>query len=367
MTRAPILSLRRSAALLALGFAVPLAAQQSPRDFTLPTATPTPTPVPEGPADERAGVAIPPRAVTPSPVPSPTPSPTGSRAPVPAPSATPLALPSPRPSPTAPAPRPVASAVPTPTPTPSPSAEAESEATPPAVAAQPGFPTLAQPEPVLPTPAPAPSEALGAPLFDWRWLAGGGLLLAVLLAGLALWRRRGPKPVRLAAPVESAGPEAELPRIDIALEILGGTRSVMKLTLAWRLTLANRSDRAVNDLAVAVQLTTAQRGQSNAAPLAAAGSLAAIERIGPHQSRSISGEVQMPVAAIVPVMQGRTPLFVPLVHVTLEGEGQQALTRSFVVGTPSTGAEARVQPLPLDLPPGSLPALRARPIAGPEA
>jgi hypothetical protein len=204
---------------------------------------------------------------------------------------------------------------------------------------------------------------LGAPGFDWRWLAAGAALLASLLGALLLWRQRKPKVLRLAAAPAAAQSDDETlpPRIDITLDIPGATRSVMTFTLRYRLTLANRSDRAVNDLAVAVHLASAQRGASNAAPVAAAQGIQRVERIGPHQSRTISGEVLLPVTAIVPVMQGQTPLFIPLLHVTFEGEGQQALAKSFVIGTPS-GGDGRVQPIVLTGPPGALPALKARAI-----
>jgi hypothetical protein len=198
------------------------------------------------------------------------------------------------------------------------------------------------------------------------WIAAGGGLLALLLGAWVLWRRRKPRVLRLAPPpptADSDDPPA-LPRIDLALDITGATRSVMMLTLTYRLTLANRSDRAVSDLAVAVQLTSARRGTDNAAPVAAARNLAGIERIGPNQSRSLSGELQLPFSEIAPLMQGRTALFIPLLHVTVEGEGQQALVRSFVIGPPS-GAEGRVHPLPFDLPPGSVPGLKARALPTP--
>jgi hypothetical protein len=207
-------------------------------------------------------------------------------------------------------------------------------------------------------PAPAPSDPLGAPAFDWRWLAAGAALLASLVGAVLRWRRRKPRVLRLAAQPEHATPDTQAPappRIDVILEIPGATRSVMMFTLRYRVTLANRTDRAVNDLA------SAQRGASNAAPLAAAQAAMQVERIGPHQSRSISGEVQLPLAAISPLMQGQTPLFIPLLHLTIEGEGQQALARSFVIGTPS-GGEGRVQPIVMTGPPGALPPLKARAI-----
>jgi hypothetical protein len=254
---------------------------------------------------------------------------------------------------------PVATATPAPSATQAPAPEA---------APSPGFDSFTLPAAPSATPATPPSEALGEPVIDWRWLAAGAALLASLAGGWLLWRRRKPKVLRLAAPVavRDGGEDDEpaLPRIDIAVEIPGSSRSVMTFTLRYRITLANRSPRAVSDLAVAVQATTARQGQSNAAPVAAAKSITRIERIGPHQSRTVSGEVQLPFAEMAPIMQGRTMLFIPLLHVTLEGEGQQALARSFVIGTPGA-TEGRVQPLRMDMLPGSAPALRAKPIAAP--
>jgi hypothetical protein len=367
MNRAPLPLLRSSAALIVLAAAAPLAAQQSPGGFSLPEPTPTPAPAPAGPADEVAGVPIPPRPVpqpriVPAPVLDPAPTST------PAPRATPSRVPAPSPSPSPARPlsvpaAPVATATPAPSATPEPA---------PAPASAPDFAPLTPPAapatPLAPS-AAVPSEALGAAVVDWRWLAAGAALLASLLAGWLLWRQRKPRVLRLAAPVavrDGEDDEPVLPRIEVSAEIPGASRSVMTFTMRYRINLANRTDRAVNDLAVAVQVTTARQGQSNAAPVAAARSVTRVERIGPHQSRSLSGEVQLPFAEIAPIMQGRTMLFIPLLHVTIEGEGQQALARSFVIGTPGA-SEGRVQPLRMDMLPGSAPDLRARPIAPPPA
>jgi hypothetical protein len=365
MNRAPLPLIRHSAALIALAAAVPLAAQATPGgSFSLPEPTPTPTPAPAGPADEVAGVAIPPRSVAqpriaPAPVLGVEASPSPRPAPLRPPPARPAASPAATPAPTASTAAPTAAPADTPVPLPAP------EATP-LPGATSGFETFTPP--AESAPAEQPSEALGNAVLDWRWLAGGAaLLLATLLGGWLLWRRRKPKVLRLAAPVaakEEEDAEPALPRIDISVEIPGSSRSVMTFTLRYRINLANRSDRAVNDLAVAVQVTTARQGQSNAAPLAAAQNVTRVERIGPHQSRSVSGEVQLPFSGIAPVMQGRTMLFIPLLHVTLEGEGQQALARSFVIGTPGA-TEGRVQPLRMDMLPGSAPELRARAIEAP--
>jgi hypothetical protein len=371
MTRIPHLLIRLSPALVALAVAVPLGAQQAPDSFNLPEPAPSQTPTPAGPADERAGVAIPPRAIeTPKIAPAPVLTPEPSPSPRPAP----LSLPQPTPRPlareTAPAPSAKPSATPSPPPTQTATAAPVPETAPaPETAPEPGFGPLQSPaSPVETAPAPVqtPSSALGQRVFDWPWLAGGAALLAALLLGGLAWRRRKPKVLRLAPPpvIDETADTPALPRIDLSIESASASRSVMTFTLRYRINFANRTDRAVNDLAVAVQLTSARHGGDNAAPPAAAQSIARVDRIGPHQSRSLGGEVQLPFAGIAPVMQGKTALFIPLLHVTIEGEGQQTMARSFVIGVPS-GGEGRVQPLRLDTPPGPFPDLRARAIGTP--
>lgn len=199
-------------------------------------------------------------------------------------------------------------------------------------------------------------------------------MLAVLAAGLLLRRRRRmPRIPRLAPPLEMNG-DAPMPAplselrdlaIDLTLDVTGATRSVMMFTLQYRLTLANRTGQAVTDLNVAVLLACARAGTSNAASAGAAQRLAKVDRIGPHQSRTITGEVQLPLSHITPLHQGNLTLFVPLMHVTLEGERQAALTRSFVIGTPSAAGTGRLHPIVIHTQPGSIPGLHAQRITVP--
>ena len=160
---------------------------------------------------------------------------------------------------------------------------------------------------------------------------------------------------------------SEPPRIDLALEITGATRSVMMFTINFRLEISNRSDGAVRDLSVAAQLASAQRGASNAPPIAGGQPIGEIDRLGPQQSRRVPGTLQVPIADINLIQQGAKPLFIPLLHFTLEGAGLPAMNRTFVVGTPSETSQSRVHPLTLDGPPGGLPMLRAQMIKQPEA
>ena len=123
------------------------------------------------------------------------------------------------------------------------------------------------------------------------------------------------------------------------------------------------SERAVGDLNSALRLACARAGVAPS-PGAAQG-LSRIDRIGPHQARSLTGTVQLPLTAIAPLRQGQTPLFIPLAHVTLEGESLPAQVRTFVIGTPSPSG--RVHPIALDVPPGGIPGLIAQAVTVPPA
>ena len=369
------------AALLAL--AVPLAAQQQD-GFSLPQPTPSPTPAPAGPADERAGVAIPPRAA-PAPQPESAPALAPKAAPSPAaaastqtaaPTRTPARTPAPTPAPTtlanpAPAPRP--------DPADTPTAAGPTEPSGPGEPLLPSSaPPLPLPEPTAPIPAaPTATDELALPatpaLPDWWPFAAGGLGALALLGGSFIaWRRRRPKVLRLAAPPPGTGHDA--PRaspastsidsspntLDVTLDITAATRSVMMFTLQYRIALANRSAHAVNGVSLAVALTCARHGANNAPSPGAAQRLEQVDRIGPHQTRIIAGEVQLPLSQIAPLRQGKLVLFIPLAHVTIEGDSQHAIARSFVIGTPSGAGTGRLHPIRLDLPPGSIPDLQAQ-------
>jgi len=372
MIRLPArLVLATSAALVLAGsgaapLIAPASAQENPNTFTLPTATPTPTPAPAGPADERAGVAIPPRAV---PVARPTATPTAT--PTAAPTAATPRITLPAPVRTAPASAPSAvrtGAAPAPAATgpttlsPAPTASADPLTLP--TAAPLALPTLSAPVAALEAETHT-DTILALPV--WQLAAGGGLAAAVLLGGgLLLWsRRRKPKVLRLAAApamADEAGAVTDLAYLHLTLDVTTATRSLMMFSLGYRLNIANRSGRAVNDLRVAVQMVCA-RASAGAPSVGAAQALGEVARIGPHQARSTTGEVRLALSAIQPLRQGMTPLFVPLVHVTLEGEGQPALTKTFVIGSPS--ASGRVHPIPLDQPPGGIAGLVAQAVTLP--
>jgi hypothetical protein len=352
---------------------MPVAAQASPGSFSLPTPTPTPTPAPQGPADERSGVIIPPRPI-PDPQATPTPIP------VPTPTLTPPQAPPPRALAPLPTSTPAPAQTPGPAPTDAPIGEAGTPPDDPATPAPdpqavlPGFGDrlAVPPEATFPdTALDDSSTALGPSVLPGGWLLASlvAAVLALLVALLAR-RRRSAKPLRLAAHAKPSAEPASAdtpPRIDLQLDITGATRSMMMFSLEFRVELANRADKAVRDLRVITRI--GYPGHSPALTLLpeSAEDTSTIERIGPQQSRSAAVTLRLPLSAIVPLRQGHAPLLIPLLNVTLEGEGRQAETYTFVVGTPSTANLGRLQPIPLDTPPGSIAGLRAQLVQVPDA
>ncbi|MEM1197206.1 MAG: hypothetical protein AAGH57_13970 [Pseudomonadota bacterium] len=441
----------------AMGSALHAQSENSPDTFSLPQETPTPTPSPavQGPLDERSGVRVAPRAITPEPVlpqaPSPTPSPSTSptRAPETAPAAPMIPVSTPTPTPTPPptsTPSPTSSPTTVPTQAPDLADEAE-EITPLSEAPTPGDEALAGPlltqreegaeqssdflvgEGEWIDVAPSPSIDLGPPVpatpqgttdysppasadAPWLWA-----LIALGLAALGwiawrVWcarpapqlrletdvvsgvrerisatygakseekpqgsrqpaREPAPSPSDPAPPAAKAKAKAEA-NTDAALAstkavlplfmtvlVTGATRSVRTFTLNFRVTIANRSDRAVRDLNVSAQLTSAQRGGLNEPSIGLTQSIGAIDRIGPQQSQTLSGSLPLPMADIRLIKQGAVPVFIPLLHVSLEGDNQRTKTESFVIGTPSETSQQRLHPIALDGSPGAVQGLRA--------
>ncbi len=352
----------------------PLMAQNSVRDFTLPQPTPTATPQVQGPADDTGVVPIGPRVIpSESSVPQPSTRPTATASPAPVATATPTAAPTGQ------------TRV---TPRVQPSAQRIPQAT-----TQPAQPLEVGPQPIAPSPLdsglslpPAPATAspqaaastatesgASKSVFPvWLQLALGGL---VLLSGLlAIWavmlrrKRQASAPV-IERPIVhertgSAAPLAAAEEIsfDTRIEIESLSRSFRMVTLNYRIQIANRSARTMRDLGFAADLVSAARGNGAGDQLAttmlklpAAGE---IDRIGPHQSRSISAKVQMPVESIEVFAQGQVPMFIPLLRLKLHGAEIEAQAQTYAIGLGGV-AEGRVNPLPLNDPLGSYKGVRA--------
>ena len=346
------------------------AVAQSVNDFSLePAPTPSATPQAQGPADTRSGIEIRPRAVN-------TPAPTPSTANTPTPTPTPTAD-SPRPEPRSVQPEPRAVPLPTVTPraieTAPVSPPVPSPAPPQASASDTSVPSVAQPDLAVPASDvadPGSDESADAPV-RWPWLAGAAALLALLGAGLLLWRRRRSVevPVIERPVVAGAGPAEALPlaeAVQIRLENEKLIRSAAYATLKYSVTLINRTDVALTELAIGLDLVSAHAEAPMEDQVATLQSVLEqrhdVARLSPRQSMTLTGQVQMPLATAHVIRQGRLPLLVPLLRVRIDRAESDAVVKTYVVGqgTPEGG---RLQPFRLDEGPRSYAPIAQREIA----
>jgi hypothetical protein len=208
--------------------------------------------------------------------------------------------------------------------------------------------------------------------FDWRWLAGAAGALAALVTGLLFWRRRRSnippplieRPVVGAAPVRLTMPAAEALTVNCEVEKL--IRSAVFATLKYRLTLINRTDAPLNDVAIGLDLVSAHAEASMEEQVATSGTPLetrhTLARIAPHQTVAVEGQVQLPLSGAQIIHQGRHPLLVPLLRIRIDGAGEGALVKTYVVGQGLPGG-GRVQPFRLDEPPRSYAPLAHRELA----
>lgn len=357
--------------ILALAAAMPASLMaQAVQDFSLPPApTPSASPRVQGPIDEESGpVAVRPRAIsTPTVTPTATPTPSSTRTtaiPIdeevftePRREATGVVPPQSRPS----AAQPFVAQPPVSEPT----ADADIE----------GVAELPIQEPEASVAAPPIESSLEASevgAFDWRWLAGIGSALLAALGGLFTWRRRrakAPPPVIERPIVRTVAEPQTVPAaqvLSIRCEAEKLTRSAVYATLKYRLALVNRTDLPLTDVAIGLDLASAHAGAPMEDQVATAGTTLdtrhRLARIAPHQTVTVEGQVQLPLATAQVILQGRHPLLVPLLRVRVDGLGEGGLVKTFVVGQGSPDG-GRVQPFRLDEPPRSYAPLAHRELA----
>ena len=368
-----------------------VAAQEPARDFTLPPSeTPTPAPTPtQGPVDDAGPVPVGPRPIVPETQPV-RPQPEEDNEPVTEPVAPPGSAGEPVPQQTDNSARPLPAQSPLPRPglPPSPSAGAALAPENPAIAI-PGAEATTTTEPApsltaepsagpitsIPVPQSVPDNGAGQAIAEpaplWLWIAGGlAALLAILAAVFVALRGRASSarvptiepPV--VAPASQSATIAEKGIFTLELRVENVMRSMMMVSVKAQVMVANRSDRALRDLEICGDLISASRtvpmDQQLACGDMALAPLTTIERIGPHQSRNVSINVQMPVAQIDVLQQAGVPMFVPLLRLCGHGETADPLAKTFVLGIGAAGT--KLHPLPLDGAPGGYQGVAAKPV-----
>src|SRR3990167_10385190 len=305
--RAILFLILPAAALSALS-ALPASAQQSPRDFTLPPPPPSSADTAQGPVDDSGVVPVGPRTI---PTERPVQQPLREATAEPAPASTTQAAPSSidartvreanRPGPVQTEPAPAASRPGPVTESPPPdllTASRGEESSEPAQAS-------ALPPPLPSTQTIDDSTDRWAAMPAWQWVLAGllALLFALVLAALALLRRRTAQRVPIIEPpltnsgVVAAGGADLGQAVELAVDIAGLSRSLMTLTLSPAISIANRSAHALRDLSVHADITSAHRSLPAEQQLAFEGTAlplcATLERIGPHQSQTVQLSLQL--------------------------------------------------------------------------
>jgi hypothetical protein len=249
---------------------------------------------------------------------------------------------------------------------------------------------------VQPSPTTAPVAAADAPDGQggrswWIWAALGLLVLGVL--AFVGWRRRtitgrryGPPEVERPriTPVppadtppslpDPAVPDAPTPApaaatagssLQVELEPVRLSLTLLNAALAYRLTVTNRGGAAIEGLQIVADMISAHaslsREEQLSGPRSPAATMQRIDRLEPGERRVVQGEFRLPFPQIVPIRQGSAALLMPLARFRLETGSAAPLVRTFVVGQPGSGAG--LQPFRLDLGPRVYPTLTQRAFA----
>ena len=198
----------------------------------------------------------------------------------------------------------------------------------------------------------------------WLLVVLGGGLLALLVAGFALARRRRPAEAPLIErPVVGAAASVAPSDIRIAVDAIKLTRSVMNATLAYRVSLMNRATSALTNVTIGADVVSAHGGvpveQQVASATQALETRHTFERIAPGQSVRYDGQITLPLSQVRAIRQSNAALFVPLLRLRVDGASVEPLVKTFVVGlgVPNGG---RVMPFRIDEGPRSYEPIAAR-------
>lgn len=357
----------KAAIMLAMALVLPAQAQTpgSANEFQLPPGAAAPPPPAAGPVDPEKPVPV-------QVVPTPLPPPNAAPPPVvfPKPPGTPAAGPS-SPQAAGSAPAPVAQSAPRTMPAPAPSTQAP--ATVPVV--PPPAPSVTNRQ-APSAPVPIPTAAIpAAPFLTWIWWIAGGALLVFLLTGIGLILRRRrrsddtdisgymeePPPLVEDTPMANLQTDVARPpippsQIELVFEPQCLTMALVNARLTYRLSLTNRGDAAVGPVSIACDIISAHASLSASEQLLFGPGVNEpkhqIGSLAPGETISLTGELQLPIAAILPIRSGEASLFVPLVrfHITAGDTGRppSVSTRIFVIGESPDQPGKRLRPIRID-------------------
>lgn len=153
--------------------------------------------------------------------------------------------------------------------------------------------------------------------------------------------------------------------LQVSLEPLRLSLTLMNAALSWRLEVANRGSGPLIGLTIGADMISAHASMSREEQLSGPGSgtlpVQRIEKLEPGESRTVEGEFRVPFGQIVPIRQGNVALLLPLARFRVEAEGARPVVRTFVVGQPGNGSG--LHPFRLDQGPRVYPKLAQRAFA----
>ena len=219
---------------------------------------------------------------------------------------------------------------------------------------------------------------------EWLWVLAALLAAVALTAGGWAWKRRqrvgkvplvvpqierprlGPTPASAPTTEPAPVPAPATEPLQVALEPLRLSLTLMNAALSYRLEIANRGAGPLTGLSIGADMISAHASLSREEQLAGPNGgtpLQRIDRLEPGESRIVEGEFRLPFPQIVPIRQGNAALLLPLARFRIQAEGGQSVTRAFVVGQPGSRPGAGLQPFRLDLGPRVYPHLAQRAFA----
>lgn len=268
-----------------------------------------------------------------------------------------------------------------------------------------GMPELPQaPDGLAPQPSPDDASAQDNSGTGWlAWLAAIAALSAAIAASVFFFRRRNAAPLVIEPPLppervretqpeppaadkvpeDEALAEQQTPEVPPAAPVYGAvagdqdmltfeveatklTRSVMAARVAYLLRITNGTSAALEQVEICGDLIAARNGSPVTEQVAQAESMLdrrhLIERIDPGETQFHMGELVFQLAGAEPIMQGRTPLLVPLMRWIVRRESGPTLVETHVIGLKPEAPATRLQPFRLDIPPQSFDQIGNRPV-----
>ena len=223
----------------------------------------------------------------------------------------------------------------------------------------PRMPRPAAPEPVMPaSEKPAPRTANARPEFDvGKVLAETGLTEVADLTDAPAATMQADDPREYAAARPALGVLVNPLEITLAARKMSAT--LLNTVLNYELVVTNNGDAPMGPVSVGGDMIGAHASLSARSQLEIAGQsitpLHRLDILAPGESLTLSGELRLPLAAILPIRNGNASLFVPLARFRVEalrdGAPPLVVSRTFVIGETQANPGAALKPFRLDLGP----------------